>query len=77
MQYRGTLIDGNEFDSSFRKGEPATFAMGGIIRAWREAMPLMKEGDKWQLFIPADLAFGERGPLADGARYLRNQAVGD
>jgi FKBP-type peptidyl-prolyl cis-trans isomerase FklB len=65
VQYRGTLINGNEFDSSYRKGEPATFRVDGVIKGWTEALQLMKEGAKWQLFIPADLAYGERGPLAD------------
>lgn len=65
VNYRGTLIDGSEFDSSFREGKPATFPLNSVIAGWKEALPLMKEGARWQLFIPADLAFGERGPLAD------------
>jgi len=65
VQYRGTLINGSEFDSSYRKGEPATFRVDGVIKGWTEALQLMKEGAKWQLFIPADLAYGERGALAD------------
>ncbi len=65
VHYRGTLIDGAEFGSSYRDDKPATFTISGTIPAWREALPLMKEGAEWQLFIPADLAFGERGPLAD------------
>ncbi|MHB8709474.1 MAG: FKBP-type peptidyl-prolyl cis-trans isomerase N-terminal domain-containing protein [Desulfuromonadales bacterium] len=67
VSYRGTLIDGSEFDSSFRDGKPGTFPLNSVIPGWKEALPLMKEGAKWQLFVPADLAFGERGPLADRA----------
>lgn len=59
--YRGTLIDGTEFDSSIKRGQPVTFAVKGVIKGWTEALQLMKEGSKWQLFIPADLAYGERG----------------
>ena len=65
VNYRGTRIDGQEFDSSYRDGKPADIPLEKVIPGWREALPLMKEGAKWQLFIPADLAFGERGPLAD------------
>jgi len=67
VNYRGTLINGNEFDSSYRNGEPATFRVDGVIKGWTEALQLMKEGAHWQLFIPADLAYGERGPLRDQA----------
>ncbi len=59
--YRGTLIDGKEFDSSYKRGEPATFAANRVIPAWTEALQLMKEGAKWQLFIPSQLAYGEQG----------------
>ncbi|NJO14880.1 MAG: FKBP-type peptidyl-prolyl cis-trans isomerase [Thioploca sp.] len=59
--YRGTLIDGTEFDSSYKRGKPATFAVNQVIPGWTEALQLMKEGDKWQLFIPAKLAYGDRG----------------
>jgi len=60
--YRGTLIDGTEFDSSYKRGQPATFPVsGGIIPGWTEALQLMEEGAKWQLFIPSNLAYGERG----------------
>jgi FKBP-type peptidyl-prolyl cis-trans isomerase FklB len=65
VNYRGTLIDGSEFDSSYRRGKPATFRVDGVIPGWTEALQLMKEGAKWQLFIPPDLAYGERGTLAD------------
>jgi FKBP-type peptidyl-prolyl cis-trans isomerase FklB len=59
--YRGTLIDGTEFDSSYARGEPATFPLNRVIRGWTEALQLMPVGAKWQLFIPADLAYGARG----------------
>ena len=59
--YAGTLIDGTEFDSSIKRGEPATFPVGGVIKGWTEALQLMPVGSKWQLFIPADIAYGERG----------------
>ncbi len=65
VSYRGTLINDSEFDSTYRNGKPATFTLTNTMPGWREALPKMKEGAKWQLFIPADLAFGERGPLAD------------
>jgi FKBP-type peptidyl-prolyl cis-trans isomerase FklB len=61
VNYRGTFIDGTEFDSSNKRGEPATFAVNGVIKGWTEALTLMKEGAKWQLFIPANLAYAERG----------------
>jgi len=59
--YRGTLIDGTEFDSSYKRGQAATFPVNGVIAGWTEALQLMKEGAKWQLFVPANLAYGERG----------------
>jgi len=59
--YRGTLIDGTEFDSSYKRGQPATFPVGGVIKGWTEALQLMPVGSKWQLFIPPDMAYGERG----------------
>lgn len=65
VNYRGTLIDGKEFDSSFRDNKPTTVRLNNVIAGWQEALPLMKEGAKWKLFIPSDLAFGERGPLAE------------
>lgn len=61
VHYRGTLIDGTEFDSSYKRGEPVTFPVGGVIKGWTEALQLMAEGAKWQLVIPAELAYGERG----------------
>ncbi len=60
-QYRGMLIDGTEFDSSYKRGEPATFPVSGVIPGWTEALQLMKEGAKWQIFVPPNLAYGERG----------------
>ena len=57
--YRGTLIDGREFDSSFKRNAPATFPVKGVIKGWTEALQLMKVGGKWQLFIPSELAYGE------------------
>ncbi len=59
--YRGTLINGTEFDSSYKRGQPATFPVNGVIKGWTEALQLMKPGSKWQLFIPAELAYGEGG----------------
>ena len=59
--YRGTLIDGTEFDSSYSRGEPTSFPVNGVVRGWTEALQLMKVGSKWQLFIPPDMAYGNRG----------------
>jgi FKBP-type peptidyl-prolyl cis-trans isomerase FklB len=59
--YKGTLINGTEFDSSYKRGEPATFLVTGVIKGWTEALQLMPVGSKWQLFIPPDLAYGPRG----------------
>ena len=60
VNYRGTLIDGTEFDSSYKRGQPATFPVNGVIKGWTEALQLMKQGSKYQLFIPSTLAYGER-----------------
>ncbi len=65
VHYKGTLIDGTEFDSSYKRGEPASFPVSGVIPGWIEALQLMKEGAKWQLFIPPNLAYGERGAGRD------------
>lgn len=65
VNYRGTLIDGTEFDSSYKRGEPATFPVSGVIKGWTEALQLMKKGAKYKLFIPAGLAYGERGAPPD------------
>jgi FKBP-type peptidyl-prolyl cis-trans isomerase FklB len=59
--YKGTLIDGTEFDSSYKRGQPATFPVGQVIKGWTEALQLMPVGSKWQLVVPSDLAYGERG----------------
>ena len=59
--YRGTRINGAEFDSSYKRGEPTSFQVNRVIRGWTEALQLMPVGSKWQLFIPSDLAYGERG----------------
>ena len=59
--YKGTLINGREFDSSYKRGSPATFGVGQVIPGWQEALQLMPVGSKWQLFVPAGLAYGERG----------------
>ena len=61
VHYRGTLIDGSEFDSSHGRGQPATFKVNGVIAGWTEALQLMKVGSKWQLFVPSNLAYRERG----------------
>lgn len=61
VNYRGTLIDDTEFDSSYKRGQPATFPVNGVIPGWTEALQLMPVGSKYRLFIPADLAYGERG----------------
>ncbi|MAY15255.1 MULTISPECIES: FKBP-type peptidyl-prolyl cis-trans isomerase [Oceanospirillaceae] len=62
VHYHGTLIDGTVFDSSVERGEPAQFPVTGVIRGWVEALQMMKVGDKWKLFIPAELAYGARSP---------------
>ena len=67
--YRGTLINGKQFDSSYDRGEPATFPVNGVIKGWTEALQLMKEGDKWRLYIPYNLAYGERGAGQDIPPY--------
>jgi FKBP-type peptidyl-prolyl cis-trans isomerase FklB len=59
--YRGTLIDGTEFDSSYKRNQPAEFPVKGVIKGWTEALQLMKVGGKWELYIPANLAYGQRG----------------
>ena len=61
VNYRGTLIDGTEFDSSYKRGQPAQFPVGGVIHGWTEALQKMPTGSKWKLFIPAELAYGESG----------------
>lgn len=63
--YRGTLIDGKEFDSSYSRGQPATFPINQVIKGWQEILPKMNVGSKWKVFIPSDLAYGERGAGAN------------
>ncbi len=60
LHYRGKLVNGTEFDSSYRRAEPSTFSLVGAIKGWKEALQLMKTGSKWQLFVPPDLAYGKR-----------------
>lgn len=61
VHYRGSLMNGFEFDSSFARGVPATFPVNGVLKGWQEVLPLMKEGAKWQIFVPAEFAYGVRG----------------
>ena len=63
--YRGTLINGTEFDSSYKRGQPATFPVGQVIKGWTEALELMPVGSKWELYVPSDLAYGDRGAGAN------------
>jgi len=72
VHYRGTLIDGTEFDSSYSRNKPATFGVGQVIPGWTEALQLMKEGDKWELVVPSKLAYGERGA---GTRVPANSTL--
>ena len=70
--YRGTLIDGTEFDSSYKRGQTAVFPVNGVIAGWTEVLQLMKVGDKWQIFLPPELAYGERGagPIGPNATLI-------
>jgi FKBP-type peptidyl-prolyl cis-trans isomerase FklB len=68
--YRGTLIDGTEFDSSYKRGTPATFPVDKVIKGWTEALQLMPVGSKWELFVPSNLAYGERGAGQRGADVI-------
>jgi len=72
VHYRGTLIDGTQFDSSYDRGEPATFSVGAVIPGWTEALQLMPVGSKYELYIPPGLAYGERGA---GGRIGPNEAL--
>lgn len=65
VHYRGTLIDGTEFDSSHSRGEPVSFQVNEVIDGWQEALPLMSEGAEWRIFIPSELAYGSRGAGQD------------
>ncbi|MBZ5663297.1 MAG: FKBP-type peptidyl-prolyl cis-trans isomerase [Acidobacteriia bacterium] len=71
--YRGTLTNGTEFDSSYKRGQPATFGVGQVIKGWTEALQLMPVGSKWQLFVPSNLAYGEQG--AGGGQIGPNSAL--
>jgi FKBP-type peptidyl-prolyl cis-trans isomerase FklB len=71
--YRGTLLDNTEFDSSYKRGQPITIPVTGVIKGWTEALQLMPVGSKWQLFVPSDLAYGERGaggPIGPNATLI-------
>jgi FKBP-type peptidyl-prolyl cis-trans isomerase len=72
VHYRGTFIDGKEFDSSYSRGKPITFVLDRVIKGWTEALQLMKPGAKWKLFVPAKLAYGEKGV---GSRIPSNSAL--
>jgi FKBP-type peptidyl-prolyl cis-trans isomerase FklB len=72
VDYEGKLVDGTVFDSSYKRGEPATFPVNGVIQGWQEALPLMNEGSTWMLYIPSDLAYGEQGA---GGAIGPNQAL--
>jgi FKBP-type peptidyl-prolyl cis-trans isomerase len=61
VNYRGTLIDGSQFDSSYDRGKPSTFNLNKVIKGWAEALQLMQEGAKWELYIPPELAYGKQG----------------
>jgi FKBP-type peptidyl-prolyl cis-trans isomerase FklB len=63
--YRGTLLDGTEFDSSYKRGAPDTFPVSGVIKGWTEALQKMPVGSKWRIYVPANLAYGEKGAGAD------------
>ena len=65
VNYRGTLVNGKEFDSSYKHGQPVSFPVGGVIHGWTEALQLMPVGSKWELYIPADLAYGDNPPSPD------------
>lgn len=72
VHYRGTLVNGEQFDSSYDRGEPAEFALNQVIQGWQEVLPLMQEGAKWQVVIPPELAYGERGA---GAQIGPNETL--
>ena len=61
VNYRGTLTSGQEFDSSYARNQPATFGLTGVIKGWQEVVPMMKEGDKWEVVIPPEMAYADKG----------------
>lgn len=65
VHYKGSLLDGKEFDNSFKRGQPFSAPLRSLIKGWQIAVPLMKEGSLWRLWIPSDLAYGDRGAGAD------------
>jgi FKBP-type peptidyl-prolyl cis-trans isomerase FklB len=76
VNYKGTLVDGTEFDSSYKRGEPASFPVGGVIPGWTEALQLMPIGSKYELAIPPDLAYGSQGPLANQVLLFEVELLG-
>ena len=76
VHYRAKLINGHEFDSSYRRNAPSSFRVGGVIPGWTEALQLMREGAKWELYLPPELAFGSRGPLADQTLIYEIELLG-
>lgn len=76
VHYKGTLVDGTEFDSSYKRGQPATFPVGGVIPGWTEALQLMPIGSKFELAIPPALAYGSQGPLANQVLLFEVELLG-
>jgi len=76
VHYRARLINGHEFDSSYRRNAPSSFRVGGVIAGWTEALQLMREGAKWELYLPPELTFGSRGPLADQTLIYEIELLG-
>jgi FKBP-type peptidyl-prolyl cis-trans isomerase FklB len=76
VHYRAKLINGHEFDSSYRRNAPSSFRVGGVIPGWTEALQLMREGAKWELYLPPEFAFGSRGPLADQTLIYEIELLG-
>jgi len=76
VNYRAKLINGHEFDSSYRRNSPSRFRVGGVIKGWTEALQMMREGAKWELYIPPELAFGRRGPLGDQTLIYEIELLG-
>jgi FKBP-type peptidyl-prolyl cis-trans isomerase len=76
VHYKGTLVDGTEFDSSYKRGQPASFPVGGVIAGWTEALQLMQVGSKYELAIPPALAYGAQGPLANQVLLFEVELLG-